>query len=183
MNEAVLAAAARGAYERGRLARAIRRTLCVVPVAALPLYQCLQAGRGAQMLAVVAALSVLLVLLLWRGEEYERGARIGLMAGLSPLLLPVVATVIAPMCSASVCELLPKAAIAGGFLGGLWLAGSGFARPATAGYWFSAVSVTVTLGAAGCLSAGLAGLGGMAAGLTAGAVPALAVHLLTVRAK
>lgn len=178
MNEAVLVLTARRAYERGRVKKAVRGALVVLPVASLPLYQCLQVGRGAQMLAVIAAMTVLLILLLWRGEDYERGARIGLMAGLSPLLLPVFATLIAPMCSASICEFLPKAAIAGGFLAGMCVAGTGFARNATLGFWFSAISVTATLGTAGCLTAGVAGLGGMALGLAAGAVPVLAVHAL-----
>lgn len=182
MNDAALSTAARHAYERGRWKLGLRCALFVLPVALLPLRHCLQAGRGALMLAVLATLATLVALFHWRGQEYARGASVGLVAGLSPLLLPLVAGWFAPVCSAVICGFLPVASVAGGFLGALALTGAGLLgeRPG-AGFWLGATSVTLTLGAAGCLHIGLAGLAGLALGLAAGAVPALAVWAARAR--
>ena len=43
------------------------------------------------------------------------------------------------------------------------------------------MSVTVTLGIAGCLHVGLAGLAGMALGLAVGSLPVLAAYAFRVR--
>lgn len=182
MNDAVLLTAARHAYERGRVKHGMRRALLVLPVALLPLYHCMQTGRGALMLLVLATLGVLIVLFHWRGQDYARGANIGLVAGLSPLLLPVVTSWISPVCSTIICGFLPAASVAGGFFGALSLAGAGlFGERPSPGFWLAAISVTVTLGAAGCLHVGLAGLAGLALGLAAGALPALAVWVAKAR--
>ena len=182
MTDAALLTAARQAYERGRMKHGIRRALLVLPVALLPLHHCMTAGRGELMLLVIATLGALLVLFHWRGQDYARGANIGLVAGLSPLLLPLVVGWFAPVCSTVICGFLPAASVAGGFLGALALTGAGLLgeRPG-AGFWVGAISVTLTLGAAGCLHIGLAGLAGLALGLAAGAVPALAVWLAKTR--
>lgn len=189
MNDTLLLAAARNAYERGRLRTAIRSALWVLPASLLPLQHCMAAGRGALMLFVVVALCALVTLFKWRGQEFARGTDVGLIAGCTPLVLPMLAGWIAPMCSATVCEWLPAASVAGGFLGALCLAGGGLARTADepsdrrpgAGFWFSAISVTATLGIAGCLHVGLAGLTGLALGLTAGTVPAIAYYAVRTR--
>jgi hypothetical protein len=84
---------------------------------------------------------------------------------------------------------MPAASIAGGFLAALCLAGGSAAgfrddvpgeRPG-AHFWVAAQSVTLTLGIAGCLHVGLAGLAGMALGLAAGTLPVLAAHALETR--
>ncbi len=169
MNDAALFAAARHAYERGRVKQGLRRALFVLPVSLLPLHACMEAGRGTLMLLIIATLGVLIVLFHWRGEDYARGATIGWIAGLSPLFLPLVTSWLTPICSTIICGFLPAASVAGGFLAALSLAGAGLLgeRP-TIGFWFAAISVTVTLGAAGCLHVGLAGLTGLALGLAAG---------------
>jgi hypothetical protein len=183
MNDAALFSAARHAYERGRVRHGLRRALWILPVALVPLHHCLQTGRGTLMLLVLATLGVLVALFHWRGQDYARGANIGLIAGLSPLLLPVVTSWISPLCSTIVCGFFPAASIAGGFFGALSLTGAGLLgdRPSP-GFWFAAIGVTVTLGAAGCLHAGLAGLAGLALGLAAGTLPALAVWAANGRA-
>ena len=193
MNDAMLLTAARHAYERGRVKKGVRRALFVLPFAMLPLHACVAAGRGALMLVVMAAVSALVVLFHWRGQDFARGANVGLIAGLSPLLLPFATSWIAPICSTLVCGFLPAASIAGGFVAALCLAGGGLARfrrgflddffeeRPGAGFWIAAVSVTVTLGIAGCLHVGLAGLAGMALGLAVGTLPVLAAYALEVR--
>ncbi|HEX6099193.1 MAG TPA: hypothetical protein VF432_22965 [Thermoanaerobaculia bacterium] len=182
MNDAVLLATARHAYERGRVKKGLRQALFVLPVALLPLYPCMAAGRGMLMLLLLATLGALLVLCHWRGQDYARGANIGLIAGLSPLLLPVVTSWISPVCSTIICGFLPAASVAGGFFGALSLAGAGLLgeRPSP-GFWLAAISVTVTLGAAGCLHVGLAGLAGLALGLAVGALPVLALYVARAR--
>ena len=180
MNDAMLLTAARHAYERGRAKKGVRRALLVLPVTCLPLYACVAAGRGALMLFVIAAVAALVVLFHWRGQDFARGANVGLIAGLSPLLLPFVTSWIAPICSTLICGFLPAASIAGGFVAALCLAGGSLERP-SAGFWSAAVSVTVTLGIAGCLHVGLAGLAGMALGLAVGTLPVLAAYAFKVR--
>jgi hypothetical protein len=181
MNDAMLLTAARHAYERGRVKKGVRRALLVVPFTCLPLYACVAAGRGALMLFVIATVAALLALFNWRGQDFARGANIGLIAGLSPLLLPFATSWIAPICSTLICGLLPAASIAGGFVAALCLAGGSLDERPGAGFWTAAVSVTVTLGIAGCLHVGLAGLAGMALGLAVGSLPRLAAYAFKVR--
>lgn len=189
MSDVMLHTAARRAYERGRVRHGASRALLAVPFLLAPLSACLSAGRGAVMLSVIAAVAALLVLFHWRGQGFARGANVGLLAGLSPLLLPLVTSWVSPICSTLICGLLPAASIAGGFLAALCLAGGSAAgfhddvpgeRPG-AQFWGAAVSITVTLGIAGCLHVGLGGLAGMALGLAAGALPVLAAHALKSR--
>jgi hypothetical protein len=189
MNDAMLRTAALHAYERGRVFKGLRRAAAVVPVTLVPLYACVAAGRGMLMLSITAAVAALLVLFNWRGQEFARGANVGLVAGLSPLLLPFLTSWIAPVCTTLICGLLPAASIAGGFVAALCLFGGGSARfrdesldegLGTRG-WIAALSVTVTLGIAGCLPIGLAGLGGLALGLAVGTLPVLAAHAFKTR--
>jgi hypothetical protein len=189
MSDVMLHTAARHAYERGRVKHGAYRALLVVPFLLVPLSACLSAGRGAVMLFVIAAVTALLVLFHWRGEDFARGANVGLLAGLSPLLLPLVTSWVSPICSTLICGLLPAASIAGGFLAALFLAGGSAAgfrgdvpgeRPG-AQFWVAASSVTLTLGIAGCLHIGLAGLAGMALGLAVGTLPVLAAHAIRTR--
>lgn len=189
MNDAMLLTAARHAYERGRVKNGARRALLVLPFTLVPLHACVAAGRGALMLCVIAAVAALVALFHWRGQDFARGANVGLIAGLSPLLLPFATSWIAPICSTLLCGLLPAASIAGGFVAALCLAGGSLARfrrdfldeRPGAGFWSAAVSVTVTLGIAGCLHVGLAGLAGMALGLAVGTLPVLAAYAFKVR--
>ncbi|HJQ39956.1 MAG TPA: hypothetical protein VKB93_22665 [Thermoanaerobaculia bacterium] len=161
--------------------KGVRRALLVVPVTLLPLSACMAAGRGPLMLSVSAAVAALMILCHWRGQDFARGANVGLIAGLSPLLLPVMTSWITPVCSTLLCGLLPAASIAGGFVAALCLAGGSLGERPGSGFWLAAVSVTVTLGVAGCLHVGLAGLAGMALGLAVGTLPVLAAYAFKVR--
>jgi hypothetical protein len=182
MDEALLLTAARRAYELSRVRLGLRRAALAAPLAALALYHCIQAGRAAATAVGITAFAALVALFTWRGEGYGRGVRTGIAAGIGPLLLPLLARWTGLLCSATVCEVLPAAAVLGGCLGGLALAGGSLVRERRGWeFWFSAVAVTVTLGSVGCLHAGLAGLGGMALGLLAGTLTPLALRAVTAR--
>jgi hypothetical protein len=169
--EAELARRARRAYERRRLRHALRDAALVGPVAGLAFLHC------AGVAPTAVAVSVLLALVAacsWRGQDYARGLHAGLLAGLSPFLLPLLAQLGGHACSRSVCLYLPTACILGGLLGGLTLAALGLRPHADMrAYAGSALAVTLVAGAVGCLFAGLAGLGGMALGVAAGSAPLL----------
>lgn len=186
MDEALLLAAARRSYELGRLRRAGRRAAVAAAVAALPLHHCAQAGRAVEGLVGIAALATLVALFTWRGQGYGRGVAPGLVAGVGPLLLPLLASWTGVLCSTTVCGVLPAASVLGGLAGGLALAGSAFggergnARRG-ASYWFAAGAIAASLGVVGCLHVGLAGLGGMAAGLFVGTLAPLAVRAALAR--
>ena len=188
MDEVMLLAAARRSYELGRLRRAGRRAGVAAAVAALPLHHCAQAGRAVEGLVGIAALATLVALFTWRGQGYGRGVAPGLVAGVGPLLLPLLASWTGVLCSTTVCGVLPAASVLGGLAGGLALAGSAFGGGGAGGgerrggsYWFAAAAIAASLGVVGCLHVGLAGLGGMAAGLFVGTLAPLAVRAAAAR--
>ena len=182
MSDALLLVAARRAYERGRVKKGARVALLTLPLFLVPLQDCAASGRGTLMVSVAAAVSVLIVLFQWRGEDYARGCNVGLVAGLSPLLLPAATGWIAPICSTVLCGFMPAASIAGGFIAALCLAGgSTLGERSGAPFWFASLTVTITLGVAGCLHVGLAGLTGLAVGLMSGALPVLASYAFKPR--
>ena len=51
----------------------------------------------------VALLTALVGVLAWRGQDYGRGGRAGLAAGLSPFALPLASNATGLLCSATVC--------------------------------------------------------------------------------
>jgi hypothetical protein len=173
--EAHLAARARAAYERGRLRWALGRAAAAAALSAIALIGCPAHAAPA---ACAAALGVLIAACLWRGGAWARGARLGFAAGLAPCLLPAAARA-AHVCNASICLSMPAICLGGGVVAGLLL---GWLGPRQRGhadrrFWLAAASVVLLAGATGCLAAGLAGLGGMALGLLAGAAaPALAAR-------
>ena len=163
-----LKARARRAYERGRLRRALPIAVAIPPVASLGFVQCVE--PLASVLCAVA-LALLVAALLYRGLDWGRGARAGLVAGMAPFAFPIV---IEALGSPALCELLPWFCAAGGVCAGLILASRRRAlveRPSI--YWIAAALVAALAGAVGCLIAGAAGLLGLGAGLAIGAAPAL----------
>jgi len=130
----------------------------------------------------IAALATLVALFTWRGQGYGRGVVPGLVAGVGPLLVPLLASWTGVLCSTTVCGVLPAASVLGGLAGGLALAGSALGGERRgASYWFAAGAIAASLGVVGCLHVGLAGLGGMAAGLFVGALAPLAVRAVAAR--
>ena len=169
--DAALEARARRAYEWGRLAWALKRALLVAALSGLALLTCTNVVPPA---GCVVLLALLVAALLWRGQEFAEGVRPGLLAGLVPFVLPLVSQATGYLCSDTVCLVLPTVCVAGGVVGGAAL-GVLAKRPfgEHVGFWIAAVSVTAVLGSVGCLMAGLAGIGGLAVGLLAGAAPVL----------
>jgi hypothetical protein len=170
--DAGLKARARRAYETGRLWHALRRALWLLPLAAVS-----RLGCCADPVAVIvcgAALFTAVTLFLWRGGDYARGVGPGILAGVAPLLLPVVVQTSGHLCAGGRCLFYPGACLAGGLAGGLALAFLAPRPVAGNGVAFMAACLVAGLtGAIGCLLYGVIGFGGMAVGLLLGAVPAL----------
>lgn len=170
---AALALRARRAYEWGRVTRGAGLGVVVATLGAVALVGCSH-RRETALVAVAVALGVALAE--WRGLDWRRGARAGLAAGFAPFLFPVAARWFELCTVGSIaCSAAPFLCFVGGLAGGALLGFGPASRPHGRAFWASAVAVTVSLGAVGCLSAGLAGLAGMAVGLAAGAVPAFAL--------
>src|SRR5579864_4168686 len=170
-----LAACARGAYERGRRRWALARGAAAAAVAAVALAGCPAPAAPA---ACAVGLGVLVAACLWRGGAWARGARLGFLAGLAPCLLPAAARAIR-ICNGSMCLTLPTVCLTGGVVAGLLLAWMGLRPPGRGDrrFWLAAAAAAILAGATGCFTAGLAGVGGMALGLLAGAAaPVLAAR-------
>jgi hypothetical protein len=171
--EALLLTRARRAYEAGRVLLGLRRSAAVVPMAGLSVVAC---GRPWATAAVAALLLAAVVLFEWRGEGVGRGARVGLLAGIPPLLLPLVLRGTMHACSATFCLSYSAACLASGVVAGvaigLWTVRRGVRGRGVA----AAGLVAVLAGSLGCLIAGLGGLGGLALGLGLGAAPLLALR-------
>jgi hypothetical protein len=173
--ESHLADRARAAYERGRLRWALGRAAAAAAISAVALIGCpSQAAPG----ACAAALGILLAACLWRGGAWAHGARLGFAAGLAPCLLPAAVRA-AHACDSSICVAMPALCLTGGLMAGILLGSLGPRQRGhrDRGFWIAAAGAVLLAGATGCLAAGLAGLGGMALGLLAGAAaPALAAR-------
>jgi hypothetical protein len=159
---------ARRAYERGRLRRALLPGAAIPPVASLAFVQCAQPFPS---IVCSVALAILVAAMLYRGQDWGRGARAGLAAGLAPFVLP---SLVEALGSPALCDLLPWICAAGGVVAGLVLVSRRPVRTENpAAYWITAALVTLLAGTVGCWIAGVAGLAGMAAGLAVGAAPVL----------
>jgi hypothetical protein len=160
-----LAARARRAYETGRLRWALGRALAATAVSAVALVGCVERGWPA---ACAAALGVVVGVCLWRGGVWGHGAQLGFVAGLAPCLLPAAVRAV-HLCGAGACLTLPGVCLPAGLAAGLVLGWWGARGHGGGRFWVAAVAVTLLAGTVGCLAAGLAGLGGMAVGVLAGA--------------
>jgi hypothetical protein len=139
-------------------------------MAALSLVAC---GRPAATALAAGMLAASVIVLEWRGEAFGRGARIGLLAGTAPLLLPVIVRATVHACSASFCVSYSALCLASGVIGGAllgsWAVGRGVHGQAVA----AAGAVASLAGSLGCMVAGVGGLVGLLAGLGLGATPLL----------
>jgi hypothetical protein len=171
--DSVLAGRARRAYERGRVYLGLRAAAAVAPMAGLSLIAC---GRPAATFAGSLALAALATSAVWWGRDVARGARLGLVAGLPPLLLPVLVEATGHVCAPQLCLLFPGACIAGGLIGGLAL-GFRARKVALSGSALAVAALVAGLtGSLGCLVAGAAGLMGLILGLASGVTPVLVVR-------
>lgn len=171
-SEAALAARARRAYEKGRLAAAFWRAAPLVPVVAWIVgwcrYPALAAGCG-------AALIVLTVAFAWRGEIWGRGVTPGLAAGLAPLVLPLLMRGAGDVCMGEMCcSLCVVSCVGGGLLAGVLVGHRAAALPDGRGS-FLAVAGTLALlaGAPACAFAGAVGLAGLVLGFAVGTAPVM----------
>jgi hypothetical protein len=164
-----LAGRAARAYELGRLRSALVRALGATALTGLAFAACTFTAAAA---ACMLLLGLLVTASLWRGGAWARGARLGFAAGLMPCFVPAVLSIDA-------CRLpglsLPAICLLAGLAAGTIVGWRGSRRPAGLPFWLAAGGVVVTVGAIGCLTAGLAGLGGLALGVAAGVAAPLAV--------
>ena len=171
--DAVLAGRARRAYEGSRVRLGLRAAVAVVPMAVLSLIAC---ERPAATLFGTLTLVLLVTSAVWRGQDMARGARLGLLAGLPPLLLPVLVQATGHLCAPQLCVLFPAACVAGGLVGGVALGLGGGRAGLPLGAFAMSGLVAGLAGSLGCLVAGAAGLLGLLVGLASGVVPVLVVR-------
>lgn len=166
-----LRARARRAYEAARALLGLRFAACVLPMAALSLFACERPGAT---VGVAVALAPLVAAFVWRGEGPGRGARVGLLAGLPPLVVPALVRLTVHACGTALCPSYAAVCLGGGLLGGAVLGVWATRRGLTGSGLWTAGAVAGLTGTLGCLMAGAAGLLGLVGGLGLGAVPVLA---------
>lgn len=169
--DAALETRARQAYETGRWMLGLRHAAAVVPMAALSLIAC---GRPTATVTGAIVLAAVVVVCEWNGRQLGRGSRIGLLAGLVPLLVPVILETSGRVCGSSLCSFYPAACLGGGVVAGALLIQWCRWRRVGAAGMCAAGTVAGLAGTLGCLVAGLSGLLALAVGLGLGAVPVLA---------
>ncbi len=172
VSEDLLIHRARRAYERGRLEVGLRTAAWVAPMVAVSLVTC---GHPGATLLTGVALVTLVTTLVARGGEGSRGVRRGLLAGIVPLLLPVVVHVMGHPCHGNgPCLLFPTTCIGGGVLAGLGLCLLTRGRlPRGLGALAPSFATAFLAGSLGCVLMGLGGVVGMIAGMAVGATPLL----------
>lgn len=163
---------ARLAYERGRWAWAFRWSAGAASLAALTLYGC---PHQPSALACIAGLGAGLAVCLVRGGTAAAGARLGLVAGLGPCLLPALMRW-SGYCTMAGNDLSAFACAAGGLLAGVTL-GGGVAPGRPREFWIAAGGILLLAGGVGCLPVGLLGMAGLAIGTAVGALPGLVRRL------
>jgi hypothetical protein len=175
MNPETLRARAVRAYEIGRLRAAFTFAAPIGVLAAIAVSTCAGRGREYPAAAAVAAVALLVIAFEWWGGAPRQGARLGLVAGLAPFLLPLLSIRLGPILGAPFCPPSPAILVAAGVVAGFALGARGALRGGGPGYWAAAGSIVLGCGAAGCLAAGVSGLAGLALGLAVGLVPAVAL--------
>jgi hypothetical protein len=163
----------RRAYEFGRVLLGVRRAALVAPMAALSLVACERPGPTWLAASLLAAVVVLFE---WRGQAFARGARVGLVAGLPPLLLPLIVRATLHVCNATFCLPYSTVCLGAGVVGGGFMGLSAVRRGVHGSGVAAAALVASLAGSLGCLVAGLGGVVGLVAGLGLGAAPLIALR-------
>jgi hypothetical protein len=159
-------------YERARLLQSSVNLAVTVPLTVATHRAC---GQSAANVVAGLLLSVTCVALLWRGRHFGAAVRPGLVAGLVPLLLPLLfrsgRSALLDFCWSTTVPL----SIAGGFAAGIVVAlqAARMAQHRLA-FVLSGVAVAAMAGSLGCLAGGVASLMGLTAGVVGGALPILA---------
>lgn len=161
-----LRARARRAYEAGRARSALRVAL---PTAAIALIAAVVGRAAGWALAFGGALFLTTALFAWRGQDFGRGARVGVLAGILPFVAIVsVHLGILHTCTGGHCYSVCLATcVAAGTLAGLGV-GVFVARTAHPVWaWVSAAAVTALTGALGCAYLGAPGVLALASSVAA----------------
>lgn len=158
------------AYDLGRLRHAVRNAVVLVtPLLALSLYGC---GAPAATIVLGSSLAALVALFTWRGGAWRRALGPGLLAGLVPFAIPVVAEITGSGCSGGNCRPLEIACVLGGLSGGAFL---GWTAPRYPRSWHAplagAAGVAWLTGALGCIVLGTLGLTGVGLAILLAAAP------------
>ncbi|MEP6995199.1 MAG: hypothetical protein ABI968_11805 [Acidobacteriota bacterium] len=167
---APLILAARRAYEWGRLQGALWRGAGAALVATPSFLAC---NHGSWAAVCLAGFALVVAAGRMRGEGYEDGTRAGAFAGILPCLLPAAIQVIDPGLCVLLSERGPWICGIGGVAAGIIL-GLRACRANGVPFWAGALAALAFPASLGCLPAGAIGFLGLAIGLIAGGVPALA---------
>lgn len=169
--EALLELRARRAYELGRLRWSLRFAPGVIAAAAAAV----AAGRPAPVsCAFAAVLLPLVVALAYAGGSVGRAVVPGLESGAAALAMPLLVGTLGRACFGPACmSLCLPACVVGGALAGAFIARRAAREEREPGFVLAALAVAGLTGAMGCTMAGLAGVGGMLAGVVLGGAPVL----------
>lgn len=162
MERSELLRSARSAFERGRVAKAVRTAALVLPITLVSFGCC---GDRSASLAIAGVLAALVVVLVWRGGAAGRGVVPGLVAGVVPLAVPLLAC---PLCAhAGIVGALPfVACVVGGVASGAIVVWYGTReREDRAPFVVAAGAVAALAGSLGCVIVGLGGVVAMALGV------------------
>ncbi len=170
---------ARRAYELGRLRRASRAALIVLPMIGLSLVACssteLSLGAGAALLLVAIGLG-------WRGQAYGRAVVPGLLAGSVPLVLPLLLRGGAYCCIGGGCwSVCMVGCIGGGLVAGASVGLAAAAereRAERAIFLLGAATLAGLAGVLGCAIVGAAGIAGMVSAIVVVSLPVAAASRL-----
>lgn len=167
-NRDLLAIAGLRAYELGRLRRAARVALIIVPAGILCAWV---TGEGESCACLAALLLGLSVYLRWRNRLGAKGVGIGLMSGVVALCLGLGVLPTIPQCAnASLFSFCTGAGVMLGLMTGIWV-GLQAARAALGRVEFlSAAGVAFLAASMGCVGLGLTQLIGLGAGMLGGSV-------------
>lgn len=168
LTEAQLQAAARGAYERSRLSKAVA---VAAPVAVLPALSFWLGTSLASATLLGGALVAAVLLVVWRGGAVALSGAVGLKAGVVPLAFAHAAKLFGHVCTPAGCTTLcvPACATGGVIAGALveWWARRSPRAHLTRGL---GAGVALMTGALGCSCVGYAGVAALLVGLAASMV-------------
>lgn len=168
LSDSELQAAARRAYERSRLGRAVA---VAAPVAVLPLMSFLLGTSGASAAALGVALVGGVAVLVWRGGLLAFGGAAGLKAGLIPLAFAHAAKSFGHVCTPAGCTTLCVPACAtGGVIAGVLVEWWARRSPRPNLTRALGAGVAFLTGALGCSCVGYAGMAALLAALAASMV-------------
>jgi len=168
--------AVRRSYELAHLRAAVR----ALGLAAVPLSIAFGLHGLTQRTVPFGLLLVAMIMLFsWTGGPWRRGARTGLIAGLPPLVAPLIAFSLAPghciRCGDGRAWLCVAVCFTTSTIVGTAVAQRARRDPAPRWFAFAALSVAALTGLLGCGIAGIGGAIGIALGVTLGSIVGFAV--------